>query len=127
MIPKIVHQIYDNNYKDEVDQTELFCLTNNIEYKMWSKKDIELLIINKYPEFIDLYNICNDFIKYIILYEYGGIFINCDFVFVDNIIPYDIFDREYFFVKSNEGAIYNAIIGSKKYNNVLKIILCQKY
>ena len=140
MIPKLVHQIYwgfnDNGvllkdikeYKGAVDQNELYCLTNNIKYKMWNKKDIELLLVDKYPEYIDLYNEFRydiqraDFIRYIILYEYGGVFIDCDVIFLKNCIPYDIFDREYFFVKSM-GVIYNAIIGSKKHNNIFKLIL----
>ena len=140
MIPRLVHQIYwgfnDNGvelkdikeYKDATDQTELYCLMNNIKYKMWSKKDIELLLVDKYSEYIDLYNEFRydiqraDFIRYIILYEYGGIYIDCDVVFIKNFIPYDIFDRDYFFVK-NMGVIYNAIIGSKKYNNIFKLIL----
>ena len=140
MIPRLVHQIYwgfnDNGvelndikeYKDAVDQTELYCLMNKIKYKMWNKKDIELLLVDKYPEYIDLYNEFKydiqraDFIRYIILYEYGGIYIDCDVVFLKNCIPYDIFNRSYFFVE-NMGVIYNAIIGSKKHNNIFKLIL----
>ena len=140
MIPRLVHQIYgifDDGipledikiYKDAVDQTELYCLMNNIKYKMWNKKDCELLLVDKYPEYIDLYNEFRydiqraDFIRYIILYEYGGIYIDCDVIFLKNYIPYDIFDREYFFVKTYLGVIYNAIIGSKKNNNIFKLIL----
>lgn len=140
MINKLVHQIYwgfnDNGvllkdikeYKHAVDQNELYCLTNNIEYKMWNKKDIELLLVDKYPEYIDLYNEFRydiqraDFIRYIILYEYGGIYIDCDVIFLKNCMPYNIFDREYFFVK-NTKVIYNAIMGSKKHNNIFKLIL----
>ena len=90
MIPKLVHQIYwgfnDNGvllkdikeYKGAVDQNELYCLTNNIKYKMWNKKDIELLLVDKYPEYIDLYNEFRydiqraDFIRYIMI---GSIFL----------------------------------------------------
>ena len=139
MIPKTVHQIYGifddgipleniKEYKDAVNQTELYCLTNNIEYKMWSKKDCELLLVNNYPEYIDLYNEFRydiqraDFIRYIILYEYGGIYIDCDVIFLQNFIPYDIFNKDYFFVK-NFGIIYNAVMGSKKNNNIFKLIL----
>ena len=140
MINKLVHQIYGifddgvllkdiKEYKGAVDKNELYCLTNNIEYKMWSKKDCELLLVDKYPEYIDLYNEFRydiqraDFIRYIILYEYGGIYIDCDVIFLKNCLPYDLFDREYFFVKSHVGVIYNAIMGSKKHNNIFKLIL----
>tara|TARA_R110000772_G_scaffold152606_1_gene263441 strand:- start:2800 stop:3462 length:663 start_codon:yes stop_codon:yes gene_type:complete len=140
MIPKLVHQIYGifddgvplediKEYKDAVNQTELYCLTNNIEYKMWSKKDCEELLVNKYSEYIDLYNEFRydiqraDFIRYIILFEFGGIYIDCDVIFIQNFMPYDIFDREYFFVKSYLGIIYNAIMGSNKNNNIFKLIL----
>ena len=121
MINKLVHQIYGifddgvllkdiKEYKGAVDQTELYCLMNNIEYKMWSKNEFRYDIQRA------------DFIRYIILYEYGGIYIDCDVIFLKNCLPYDLFDREYFFVKSM-GVIYNAIIGSKKHNNIFKLIL----
>ena len=57
MIPRLVHQIYwgfnDNGvlledvkeYKDAVDQTELYCLMNNIKYKKsWAKTKLFKLL-----------------------------------------------------------------------------------
>ena len=140
MIPRIVHQVYGifddgiplediKEYKDAVDQTELYCFTNNIKYKMWSKKLCEELLVDKYPEYIDLYNEFRydiqraDFIRYIIIYEYGGIYIDCDMFIKNNNQPYDLFEKDYFFVINRKGRIYNAVFGSYKNNNIFKLIL----
>ena len=94
MIPKTIHQIFWNFkgkeleeidvFRESVDETKRFCEEHEYIYKMWNKKDCEELICDKYPEYIQLwtdfrYDIQQcDFIRYLILHNEGGWYVDCD-------------------------------------------------
>ena len=100
-IPKIIHQIWFN-FENNNDVPEKF--KNNIEswknknknfnYKLWDLESAILLIKEEFPGFLDTfnnfkYNICKcDFFRYILLYKFGGIYVDLDFYCLQ---PIDIF------------------------------------
>ena len=88
--PKIVHQTYKTlDFSDKPKY--VFCqktvkkYLKDYKYMFWTDNDIKKLINEKYPEYKDLYYSLTpkikriDFAKYLILYTYGGFYIDLDF------------------------------------------------
>ena len=91
MIPKIIHQTAPknknlwhpiwsechNSWKKHFSETEYV-------HMMWNDEDIDRLVKYEFPEYLELYTsfsfhiIKIDFIRYCILYKYGGIYADMD-------------------------------------------------
>ncbi len=91
MIQKIIHQIWYQGcneiiepYKSCFIDTIKFLNNTNWTHKVWDKESIEELILNNYPQYFNLYNSCSilvqklDIARYIILYHYGGCYMDMD-------------------------------------------------
>ena len=129
---KLVHQIYgifDDGiplkditvFYENVQLTKQFCEKHNYEYQMWDLKMSIKLIKDHFPQYMSLWNSFPlpiqraDFIRYCILYKYGGIYIDCDIHPLRNFD--DLFRMPYFFVTWHDDKNklpYNAVLGSKK-------------
>lgn len=119
-------------FKTNVDETQIFCKKHNFEYKLWDLKDCEKLIEEDFSEYSQLwkdfrYDIQRcDFIRYCILYKYGGLYLDCDIRPMKDINK--IFDEEMYFVfwdDDKNKKPYNAIMGTKKDNNLFLQIIKQ--
>ena len=89
-IPKIIHQTAENPpYNDIWDRCQkswlkIFTKKKGFEYKMWKDEDLENLVKNDFPQFLDIwekypYKINKiDIARYMILYKYGGIYADMD-------------------------------------------------
>ena len=145
---KIVHQVYglfdDGKDISEVPSpdnpiflintqfTKIICEQNNIEYKMWNKEDCDNLIKSDFYHFEELWNDFfepiqqADFIRYCILFKYGGIYIDCD---IRPVKPFDeLFEKDFVFVhwaNDKKRLPYNAVMGSKPNNQLFKSIMCE--
>lgn len=139
-----IHQVYGlfedgvplkdiENYKMKVEATIEFCKEFNIPYKMWNN-DMCNQLINKYPEYKELYDTFRfkiqkaDFIRYLILYDEGGIYIDCDISPVDKLD--NLFKMEQFFVHwtdCKKKLPYNAVLGSKSKNPLYKDIMSEVF
>lgn len=88
-IPSIIHQIYEG--PREPSET-LLNLTNtwkelhpNWEYRFWNTKDINIFLNNFFPNYISFYESLPydaqrwDFIRFLILYKYGGLYVDMDY------------------------------------------------
>jgi len=144
---EIIHQVYgvfnDNKpledipiFKTQVLKTIEFCEKYKIEYKMWNNDDCEKLI-NKYPQYRQLYDnfrfpiMKADFIRYLILYDEGGIYIDCDVAPIGDVSS--LFMLNEFFVRWNDDKRqlpYNAVLGSVSknvlYEDIFKEIIKSK-
>ena len=88
IIPKIIHIYNDNNHNNtEILTIELTTewkqFYPNWNYKIWHYLEINHMILRNYRIYHRLYHSYNNksyVIKFFILYEYGGIWINKDFV-----------------------------------------------
>ena len=115
---KIIHQIFFNIGKGELKDIKPFykcykhnkeyCKKNNIKYKLWSRKQVEKLLEKpKNKEFKKLYYDFDqdimriDFARYLILWNFGGIYIDLDICIMNKSIK-SLFEKEYFFVKWND-------------------------
>lgn len=98
-IPLIFHQIWYqgiDKIKNPYSDCRKKCLAKlkeweGWEYMFWDKNSIEKLINENYPQFWDLYNYFDimvqkiDLAKYIILYHFGGVYVDMDMECVRNI------------------------------------------
>lgn len=85
MIPKIVHQIWiGSNKRPDIwmDTVKDFCYNFGYEYKLWDNDNINSLTLKN----IDIFNIVKEYcgkadvLRYEILYQFGGVYIDADSV-----------------------------------------------
>ena len=85
----IIHQTWKNNdipQKYKICNEKLKTLNSNWNYKLWTDIDNELFVKHEYPYFLDTYQNFTyhiqrvDAIRYLILYKYGGIYIDLDYI-----------------------------------------------
>lgn len=137
-IPKIIHQIwigprpipyeYINSWK--IDYLKKY---KNYTHILWREEEINKLL-DKYKEIRDIYNIEDkyhgkaDIIRIVILYEYGGIYIDSDCVWNPNKNLDDLIDSAKntgFFIGRSPNIkkkLANGIIGCNKNNDTIKFI-----
>lgn len=106
MIPKLIHYCWLSN--DEKPEIVKECLKSweilkeqGFEFMLWdrNKFDVESSIYTKSCWDKKLYAFICDYVRLKALYEYGGIYMDCD---VELLKPFDdfILDKEYFFTKN---------------------------
>jgi len=136
MIPRIIHQVYgifqDGKSLSNIpifeecnQKTISFAKEHHYDYRLWDHQDAINLIHKYYPQYKQLWEdftqpiMKADFIRYLILYHYGGIYIDMD---IYPIQPFDdLLDNEQVFAKwSNDtkSLPYNALMMSEKHNVV---------
>ena len=133
MIPKIIHQVFWKfsdkelheipSFKRCTSETKEFCEEYGYEYKMWGLKECEELICDKYLHYVDLWNEFRypiqkcDFIRYLILYEFGGWYVDCDAFPIQDLES--LSDKDEIFTTWNNDKKrlpYNAVMGSSSKN-----------
>ena len=125
MIPKIIHQIYwdfsenqnpiPKTWKNFSDTT----LKNNPDwtYRLWDEKSCFELLRDHYPWFLDTYNEYKypiqkvDSVRIFILYHYGGVYLDMDYVCLKNITEYFREEKVYLLESAHMG-LSNAIMAS---------------
>lgn len=144
MIPKVIHQIFfdigrGKRYTDISDfvsgynKTKEYCSKNSIHHKFWDQKEVEELLHENYPEYVELWGDFRepiqriDFARYMILHHEGGIYLDLDVHPMRDIS--ELWEKEFFFVRwNNDNKPYNAILGSepglKLYEDIM--IHCQE-
>ena len=141
-----VHQIYGifNDgvelsdipiYKQNVDETQHFCKLHGYQYKLWNLEDCEKLIKEDFSEYLKLWQDYRypiqraDFIRYLILYKFGGLYIDCDIRPIRNLDS--VFSESFYFVNWSDDKKrlpYNAIMATHQNNKLFLEIMkqCEK-
>jgi mannosyltransferase OCH1-like enzyme len=101
MIPKIIHQTWKTlNVPDEWKDAVESCKNIHKDYKhnIWSHEMMEKFVKQEYPDFYNTYmsykydiQRCDSF-RYLVLYKYGGIYLDMDIVCkknLDSFLEYD--------------------------------------
>jgi len=127
MIPKVIHQIFFDIGKGKTyrhiteyvtghDKTIKHCEENGIRHKLWNQKEVEELLHEEYPHFVELWENFRepiqriDFARYMILHNEGGIYLDLDVHPIRDISS--LWEKEFFFVRwNNDNKPYNAILG----------------
>lgn len=105
MINKLIHQTWKDgniaNYHEKValnSHSSWILNYRNFDYKLWTDEDIYNLISTKYSFALNAYENLDqnikkvDLARYIILYEYGGVYADLDFISCKQ-IPEIYFDK----------------------------------
>ncbi len=141
---KTIHQIFiqfkDGRPLDQIpifvqqmSKTKQYCEASEYKYKLWNEDSIAVLV-DKYPHYRSLYDNFRfeiqkvDFIRYLILYDEGGIYVDCDASPIGDID--DLFQMDEFFVvwdNDKKQLPYNAVLGSvaktELYEDIFKEII----
>jgi mannosyltransferase OCH1-like enzyme len=131
MIPKIIHQIWIQGYNQAPFELQKFCqecrkINFDFQYILWDDDRIKKLLSEHFAdEYLQLYNSYTvfaqkaDFSRYVILYIYGGIYLDFDTKCKKNLTPflkYDLFFTTYIYYLTG-------IIGAKPNHPVFLIAL----
>ena len=102
MIPKIIHQTWKTEtiperYKDAVDSCKT--LHKGYRYILWTHQTMRKFVQKFYPDFYNIYRAyphdiqrCDAF-RYLVLYKYGGIYLDLDTVCkkkLNDLLQYDL-------------------------------------
>lgn len=124
MIPKIIHQTWKTNdipeeWKDAVNSCK--SIHKEFKYMLWTDETMDVFVKTYYPEFYKTYHSykydiqrCDAF-RYLVLYKYGGIYLDMDIICkkkINDLLKYDIvlahssnvktsFTNSFFMVSSN--------------------------
>ncbi|MBA3752180.1 hypothetical protein H0X06_05330 [Candidatus Dependentiae bacterium] len=127
VIPKIIHQIWVGPKQPpsifKKSQESIAKYHPDWEYKLWTDADIPALNLHnkKFYDLADNYGEKADILRYEILYRYGGIYLDVDFVCLkplDMLLHYDVWTSLQ--PLDCRGDINNAVIGSAPGHPLLK-------
>ena len=95
-IPKIIHQIWvEDSLPDALKELGNTWKEYHAgwEYQLWNESDILCFITEYFPEYLDIYHSFHfdiqrlDIIRYLILYQTGGMYVDFDYECLENIEP----------------------------------------
>jgi len=134
---KLIHQIwFDFNTKTKTNTSEqellilrdFIQMTNpNYVYKLWSFEDAQYFIKSHYPEYY-AFIVCKtnrpiikcDFFRYLLLYHFGGFYMDLDFAVVRNLDSFIensqevVFTRESFNCIEEHNTLHNGFMYASK-------------
>lgn len=135
MIPKIIHQIWIGPKPEPIKWTNTIKIDYiskhpEYEYKLWNEANIEELFID-FPNIKIIYDLettwngKSDLLRYLILYYYGGIYIDADSVWINDKNFDELIDGSCGFFAAKEYAdnLVGGVIGTYKNNEVFVKIL----
>lgn len=140
-VPKIIHQTWKNEQIPahlKLMQETVIQHHSDYEYKFWTDADIEIFLKEFYPNTFQFYQnnfpyIIQkiDFVRLLLLYHFGGIYIDLDSVCIKNVDdilnypctfvstkPNDLFSKNKYPIVLN-----NALIASEKCNSFIREVL----
>jgi len=145
MIPKIIHQTWKT---EELPPIMKYIYAENVkllkskgyEFKLWSDKEITDLINSYYPDFFEIYSFARtgvqrgDISRIIILYHYGGIYIDLDVLVMRDFAELLDMSKDTFYISyeplcqtkalyNDEKYICNAFFAANKNNNFVEKLL----
>lgn len=125
-IPPIIHFIWvgSNNMPSIYINYIESWIKNHSDYIFcfWNDDNIPHLINQKYYDESEVYAMKADILRYELLYFFGGIYIDCDFLSIKN-IDHLIKDYDGFSAYESEKYIAIGILGFKKYDHILLNII----
>ena len=137
MIPKIIHQIWIGDKPEPVKWTNTIKKNYinkfpDYQYKLWNESNIEPLF-EDFPYIKIIYDIeetwngKSDLLRYLILYHYGGIYIDADSVWLNERNFDELIENSCGFFAAKESGMSNniasGVIGTYKNNQVFIKIL----
>lgn len=140
-VPKIIHQLWKNNKLPDhlkIMQESVLCHHSEYEYKFWTDETLDEFITTYHPSLKPVYDYKFqyiiqkiDFIRLLLLYHYGGIYLDIDnycMKNLDDLLIYPctlaITDKNKAFKQKHYSFVLNnAFIISEQYNHFIKSVL----
>lgn len=129
-IPKIIHQIWIGNSMPRMEQELTLQLKKSLDsswtYKLWTEENINELNYFKHKPLFEAtpnYGQKSDILRYAILSECGGIYLDTDFLMLK---PFDEFlDLDFFCGISFDSKmeVFNGLMGSSANNAIINDLL----
>jgi mannosyltransferase OCH1-like enzyme len=139
-IPKIIHQIWIGPKKEPTIWTNTWKIDYiakypEYQYILWNDLNI-VSVLNKHPnikimyELEELWSGKSDFLRYIILYEYGGIYIDADSVWINEKNLDELIDNTkengiFVAYEPDVNKITTGVMGSTKNNKILLNVITE--
>lgn len=126
MIPKIIHQIWFGKNKPSIYMNKWKNLNPNWEYRLWTDRNMFPLINQKHFDSISTFNGKSDIVRYEILYNNGGFYVDADTI---PLLPLDDFFVEddlfscYESERLRPGLIASSFLGASKNNEFIKLVI----
>jgi len=137
-IPKIIHQTYisleklPKVWKDTPVTWQKY--HPDWKYKFWSDDDCKQMVSQHFPEFLETYNSYKhniqraDAIRPMVLYLYGGLYVDCDIQPIRSVEDLFYQDNEVYLVRSSNGnVVTNCFMASKPKVKFWKLIIDEMY
>ena len=138
----LVHQIWIGPKPPPqiwMETVKQFCADFGHQYKLWDNQEVQTLNLSSYPGISNLYEFYlhsttkdkwaaqADILRYIILYERGGIFVDADSAIVNG-KRFDRLLREFRTgilcgSENKDGLIANGVILTNQYNHIMKFAI----
>ncbi len=128
MIPGVVHQTWKNaevtHWIFQRSQASVQEHLSDFEYRFWTDKDLESLIEEDYPEYLDRWQNLSapikrvDLARCLILHKHGGVYADLDFIFTGRVSEILTDEIDLFFYKSTQAIVNewdflgNALMGA---------------
>lgn len=138
-VPKIIHQMWkDNNVPDHLKAMQSSVIDKNPDYKymFWTDDDIKKFICSEYVELAALYESFPyviqkvDFARLLVLYHFGGIYIDLDSMCYGRLDDILRFPTSFVNTKKHQGfseyyplILNNAFMSAEKNNDFVKSII----
>ena len=126
-IPKIIHQIWLGSELPEKYKTlseSWVDVHNGWEYKLWTDDDLgEFGLDNEDFKNIENLGTKSDILRYHIIYKYGGIYADTDFLCLksfEGLLKYDFFGCGGVNDEKNEPIIFNGLFGASPNNLIIE-------
>lgn len=131
-----------HNYEKDILNTHLNKYCDKIQYKLWNLEEANAFVKTHYPIFDSLMNMHTqfdiikcDFFRYLIMYHYGGIYTDIDFLILKPLkqLLLDITNKVSFTPMSNEPKLilseewFDSLNTSESLHNGILISLTQKH
>lgn len=100
MIPKIIHQVWIGQYKIPKRETALYqeirdkhCQFGGYEYHLWTDSNMPVIPLQLKEIYDEMYRrkdyvFCADMVRWLVVYEYGGWYLDIDWQYVQSLDAY---------------------------------------
>lgn len=129
MIPKIIHQVWS---KDSPIQPPIKLMSSwrqknpDYNYHLWSEENVSGLYCQQQLDWTKRLCKRSDIIRLEMLYQYGGIYADCDFLCLkpfDDLLDSPFFSGYQTVYKKGGGVLCNALMGAEPHSPIIKAML----
>lgn len=119
MIPKLVHQTWKSrevaHWIFKKSQASVTTHLPHWEYRFWTDSDLDAFVRNEFPQYYDSWKGFDrhikrvDMARYFMLYKFGGVYADLDFIFTRPLDDVITGEHDLYFYKSTQAVVRNLL------------------